>query len=150
MPRGNFPFKRYLTLSYGKGWEMSTTFTPVETLELFCRFCGKITPCQLDRSIAENGRTIDRTATFEYYCTKCFKTACFCGNDLLEQIKVKPDKKQLPREYSPMEHYYIGERIFHKKFKTIGLVVGKESGIPSTIIVLFEKGGIKKLIQDVK
>ena len=49
-----------------------------------------------------------------------------------------------------MEHYYIGERIFHKKFKSTGLVVSKESGVPSTIIVLFEKGGMKKLIQDMK
>ena len=129
---------------------MSTTFTPVESLELYCRFCGKITPCQLDRSIAENGRTIDRSATFEYYCSKCFKTVCFCGNDLLEQSKEKPDSKTPPREYSPMEHYYIGEKIFHKKFKSTGLVVCKEPGMPSCIIVQFEKGGMKKLIQDMK
>ena len=129
---------------------MSTLFSPVESLELFCRFCSKITPCQLDRSIAENGRTIDRSATFEYYCTKCFKTACYCGNDLLEQPKTKPDKKQLPRDYSPAEHCFIGEKIFHKKFKSAGLVVGKEPGVPSRIIILFEKGGIKKLVQDMK
>jgi hypothetical protein len=129
---------------------MSTAFTPIESLELYCRFCGKVTPCQLDRSIAENGRTIDRTATFEYYCTKCFKTACFSGNDLLEQTKAKPDKKPQPREYSPMDHYCIGEKIFHKKFKSLGLVVCKEPGVPSSIVVLFEKGGMKKLIENIK
>jgi hypothetical protein len=129
---------------------MSTTFTPVESLELYCRFCGKIMPCQLDRSIAGNGRTIDRSATFEYYCAKCFKTACYCGNDLIELTKTKPDKKQPPRDYTPAEHYYIGERIFHKKFKATGLIVGKESGMPSRITVMFEKGGMKKLVQDMK
>lgn len=129
---------------------MSITFIPVESLELFCRFCGKITPCQLDRSIAENGRTIDRTATFEYYCSKCFKTACFSGNDLLEQAKTKPDKKPQPRDYDPLLHYYIGERIFHKKFKESGLVVGRNSGTPSIILVDFPKAGLKKLVQDMK
>lgn len=126
---------------------MSVTFTPAENLELYCRFCEKITPCQLDRSIAENGRSIDRNSTFEYYCTKCFKTACFSGNDLLEQMKLTPEQPML-REYTPKEHFYIGERISHKKFKEAGLVVSKDSGVPSTILVSFNKAGLKKLVQD--
>jgi hypothetical protein len=129
---------------------MSTTFTPVESLEIFCRFCGKITQCQLDRSIAHNGRTIDRSATFEYYCPKCFKTACYSGHDLLEQGKGKPDKKAQPREYTPLEHYCIGEKVFHKKFKETGLVVGKEPGTPSRISIQFPKAGLRKLIQDMQ
>jgi hypothetical protein len=126
---------------------MSVTFIPVETLELFCRFCEKVTTGQLDRSIAGNGRTIDRNSTFEYYCTKCFKTACFSGNDLLEQLKTAATNKQ-PREYTPHEHYYIGERIYHKKFKESGLIVNKDSGTPSRLLVLFNKAGLKKLVQD--
>jgi hypothetical protein len=133
---------------------MSVLFTPVETLELFCRFCEKITTCQLDRSIAGNGRTIDKNSTFEYYCTKCFKTACFSGNDLLEQLKPAPGNKQQsgsklqPREYTPHEHYFIGERISHKKFKETGLVVSKDNGTPSRLLVLFNKAGLKKFVQD--
>ena len=126
---------------------MSVMFIPVETLELFCRFCEKVTTGQLDRSIAGNGRTIDRNSTFEYYCTKCFKTACFSGNDLLEQLKTAATNKQ-PREYAPQEHYYIGERIYHKKFKEAGLIVNKDSGTPSRLLVLFNKAGLKKLVQD--
>jgi hypothetical protein len=132
---------------------MSIQFTPVETLELFCRFCDKVTTCQLDRSIAGNGRTIDRNSTFEYYCTKCFKTACFSGNDLLEQTKPAPGKKQpltarqQPREYTPHERYCIGERITHKKFRETGLVVNKEEGTPCRILVLFQKSGLKKLVE---
>ncbi|MBN1130226.1 MAG: hypothetical protein JXA71_14635 [Chitinispirillaceae bacterium] len=132
---------------------MSIQFTPVETLELFCRFCEKVTPCQLDRSIAGNGRTIDRNSTFEYYCTKCFKTACFSGNDLLELVKPVPGVKQpapgkqQPREYAQHENYFIGERIFHKKFRETGLVVNKEHGTPRRILVLFQKAGLKKLVE---
>lgn len=128
---------------------MSVVFTPVETLELYCRFCEKVTPCQLDRSIAGNGRTIDRNSTFEYYCTKCFKTACFSGNDLPELPKEKQKSdKETPREYTPAEHYYIGEHIAHKKFKETGLVVSKDPGTPSRILVQFAKAGLKKLVQD--
>jgi hypothetical protein len=127
---------------------MSVTFTPVETLEIFCRFCGKVTTCQLDRSIAGNGRTIDKNSTFEYYCSKCFKTSCYSGNDLLEQPKSPPSGKTQPREYTPYDHYFIGERIFHKKFKEAGLVVSKDNGTPSRILVLFGKAGLKKLVQD--
>lgn len=132
---------------------MSVQFTPVDTLELFCRFCEKVTTCQLDRSIAGNGRTIDRNSTFEYYCTKCFKTVCFSGNDLLEQIKSvagaksQPAAKQQLREYSPHERYWIGERIYHKKFKENGVVVNKENGTPRRILLLFNKSGLKKLVE---
>ena len=132
---------------------MSVQFIPVETLELFCRFCEKVTTCQLDRSIAGNGRTIDRNSTFEYYCTKCFKTVCFSGNDLLEQAKPvaggkQPSSgKQQPREYNPHERYLIGERVSHKKFKETGLVVNKENGTPRRILVQFHKSGLKKLVE---
>ncbi|NLP01373.1 MAG: hypothetical protein GX089_02680 [Fibrobacter sp.] len=125
---------------------MASIFTPIEELELFCRFCEKITPAQLDRSIAENGRTLDRNSTFEYYCTKCNKTMCYSGKDLAEQKKPE-DETAIPT-YSPTGHFLIGETIQHKKFKK-GIVVGKDHGAPSKIIVNFEKSGLKKLVQDV-
>jgi hypothetical protein len=125
----------------------AVVFVPIETVELFCRFCGKVTTGQLDRSIAGNGRTIDKNSTFEYYCTKCFKTACFSGNDLLEQSKSKTGK-ETPREYSPQDHFFIGERIFHKKLKETGLVVSKDSGAHSRILVQFAKAGLRKFVQD--
>jgi hypothetical protein len=158
MPCGNFLntafcFRRILYvlrvafLNARKG--SMTTFAPVEELPLFCRFCNKILPAQLDRSIAKNGRTVDRNSTFEYYCTKCFKTACFTGNDLVEQ----PPENSTPspsqsRDYSPHEHYLIGETIRHKAFRQTGIIVGKDTGSPSRILVNFPKGGIKKLVQD--
>ena len=125
---------------------MSVSFIPAEILEVFCRFCGKITTNQLERSIAGNGRTIDKNATFEYYCTKCFKTACFSGNDLLEQAKV--NGKERPGLFTH-DHFLIGERLFHKKFKEAGLVVNKDSGTTSSVLVSFEKAGLKKLVQDI-
>jgi hypothetical protein len=128
---------------------MSSSFLPVEDLQIFCRFCDKITPVQLDRSIAENGRTVDRNSTFEYLCVKCYKTICFSGNDLLEQTK--PDvHKETPRAYDPKEHYYIGETISHKKWNDTGLIIGIDRGTPNRIFVNFEKSGLKKLIEDMK
>jgi hypothetical protein len=127
---------------------MSSAFTPVDDLEIFCRFCNKTNPAQLDRSIAENGRTVDRNSTFEYLCSKCFKTFCFSGRDLLEGQKAA---EQSSRDYAPREHFYIGEKIFHKKWKESGIVVGKEKGTSGmTILVNFEKSGLKKLIEDLQ
>lgn len=125
---------------------MSSPFTPVEELEVFCRFCEKITSAQLDRSIAENGRTVDRGSTFEYLCGKCLKTFCYCGNDLLEQQK--DDSENTVRKYSPKDHFLIGETVQHAKWKDKGKVVGKEKGSPPKILVNFEKHGLKRLIED--
>lgn len=126
---------------------MSTNFTPVDEFENYCRFCEKIATAQLDRSIAENGKTVTRNSTFEYYCTKCMKTFCFCGTDLLEQEKLTQNGKP-PRDYTPREHFFIGETIHHKQFKESGVVVGKDNGTPSKILVNFPKIGLRKLIQD--
>lgn len=128
---------------------MSSSFTPVDDLEIFCRFCNKITPVQLDRSIAENGRTVDRNSTFEYLCSKCFKTFCFSGRDILEQTKPDTSEPQI-HEYAPRDHFFIGEKVFHKKWKESGVVVGKEKGSPGTIMVNFERSGVKKLIEDLQ
>lgn len=127
---------------------MSSSFLPVEDLHIYCRFCDKVTSVQLDRSIAEAGRTVDRNSTFEYLCVKCYKTVCFSGNDLLEAKKTDTEKDT--RSYSPKEHYYIGETIYHKKWQDTGVVVGIDHGTPNRIHVQFEKNGLKKLIEDLE
>lgn len=126
---------------------MSSPFIPIEDLEIYCRFCNKITRAQLDRSIAENGRIVDRNSTFEYLCVKCLKTFCFSGKDLLEQRRSDAPEEP-PHEYSPGDHFFIGERVSHKKWKDTGIVVGKDKGAPGSILVNFEKMGLKKLIED--
>jgi hypothetical protein len=125
----------------------SEVFSPVEGIDIYCRFCQKILPAQLDRSIAGNGRTVDKDATFEYSCSKCGKTFCFSGNDLKENKE--EDKTAEHREYNPKNHYVIGETIIHKKFKETGLIVGKDNGSPTRILVKFEKSGLKKLVEDI-
>jgi len=124
-----------------------SSFNPIQELDLFCRFCDKVTSAQLDRSIAENGRTVDRNSIFEFYCTKCMKTFCFNGSDLLESSK-NNEEKPVYRLYNPHERYFIGERIQHKGFKEYGYVVGKDNGKPERILVNFEKSGLRKLIQN--
>jgi hypothetical protein len=126
----------------------SESFSPIEEVEIFCRFCQKTLPAQLDRSIAGNGRTVDKDGTFEYSCSKCGKSFCYSGNDLAEK-KESPDPTLEPRDYAPKNHYFIGETIVHKKFKENGLVVGKDRGTPTRILVKFEKSGLKKLVEDI-
>jgi hypothetical protein len=126
----------------------ATPFTPVDELNIFCRFCQKTYPAQLDRSIAGNGRVVDKESTFEYFCTKCRKTFCFSGKDLVAQVDAEKEAVD-PREYISKEHYLIGEKIHHKKFKDVGFVVGKDRGVPARILVQFEKSGLKKLVEDI-
>lgn len=128
---------------------MSTTrFSPAEELELFCRFCEKILPAQLDRSIAENGKVVDKSSVFEYYCTKCFKTTVFNGEDLIDDVSFKSIDNDNLRTYTPRDHYLIGEKLFHSAFKETGTIVGKENSIPVKIMVNFKRNGLKKLVMD--
>ena len=126
----------------------SASFAPVDELNAYCRFCQKILPAHLDRSIAGNGRLLDKESTFENFCTKCRKTFCYTGKDLLPlEDASKTDSE--PRDYIPKNHYVIGEVIAHKKFKENGLIVGKDHGAPTKILVKFEKSGLKKLVEDI-
>ncbi len=125
---------------------MASSFTPVEDLNLFCRFCKKVVPFQLERSIAGSGRTVDRNSTFEYVCSKCHKTTCVSGQDLVEAEKPEADE---PRGYAADEQYCIGEVISHDSFGDTGTVVGKDLGSPSRIMVQFEKTGFKKLVEGI-
>jgi hypothetical protein len=126
----------------------SVSFAPVVDLNAYCRFCQKILPAHLDRSIAGNGRLLDKESTFEYFCTKCRKTFCYAGKDLLPSEDVSKTDSE-PRDYVPKNHYVVGEKITHKKFKETGLVVGKDRGVPARILVQFEKSGLKKLVEDI-
>ena len=113
---------------------MSANFAPPAGIEVFCRFCQKVHPAQLDRSIALNGRTVDKTATFEYSCSKCQKSFCISGNNLREAATGEATE---PRAYSPSECFGIGDLIHHKKMDDTGTVVGKDPGNPARIIVQF-------------
>jgi hypothetical protein len=127
----------------------AASFTPVAELELFCRSCNKVMPCQLERSIAGSGRTVDKQSTFEYFCTKCHHTACYTGEDLLESTDESAEQENEHRDYSAKEHYLVGEKIKHPSFEETGVIVGKNAGSPSTILVQFEKSGLKKLVEEV-
>lgn len=123
------------------------TFTPSASIDVYCRFCKKVLPAQLDRSIAASGKTVDRGSTFEYFCTKCQRSFCFAGTDLIPG-KAEGEDGDEPRDYSPDLHFLVGEVIYHKKFEETGAVVSKEIGSPSCIMVNFEKSGMKKLVEN--
>ncbi|MFW5775196.1 MAG: hypothetical protein ACOCW2_02805 [Chitinivibrionales bacterium] len=125
---------------------MSSAFSPIEAVNMYCRFCKKVVPFDLERSIAGSGRTVDRDSTFEYCCSKCHKTSCFSGQDLLPAEEAEENNTN-PHGYSAAETYLIGETINHETFADQGTVVGKDSGSPSKIFVQFEKEGLKKLVE---
>ena len=124
----------------------SLPFAPPSEMDLYCRFCDKTGPAHLDRSIADSGKTVNRNSTFEYSCLKCDRTRCFSGTNLIEAASGAPPEKTV-REYHPKESYLLGEKIFHKKFKDTGMVVGKDVGDIQRILVQFDKNGLKKLIE---
>ncbi len=127
---------------------MAKAFRPKEQLAIYCRFCSKVTLAHLNRSIADNGRTLSRNGVFEFCCAKCLKTFCFSGQDLLEEAEGTEVEQQEPVTYSSGGHYYIGQVIYHEAYQDTGLVVGKEASHTPVIIVQFEKEGLKKLIED--
>jgi len=127
---------------------MAENFRPIQTIDVNCRFCKRIQPAQLDRSIAANGKTVSRESSFEYLCTKCKRSFCFTGTDLAEYVETQQDQASEARDYNPRMHCLLGDIVYHKKFKESGAVVNKESGSPSCILVNFEKTGIKKLVED--
>lgn len=127
---------------------MPNSFTPPEQLDMYCRFCKKVLPAQLERSIAGSGRTVDKESTFEYFCTKCHRTSCYLGKDLQGAEDVEQANDGV-REYAAKEHFLVGEVIKHTSFKDQGTVVGKDLGSPSRILVQFEKKGLRKLVEDI-
>ena len=131
---------------------MADSFKPASELQIFCRFCKATLPAQLERSIAGSGRSIDKESTFEYTCPKCQKSHYFFGKDILEESEVDEEKSQdtdlEPREYKTTEHFLIGEKITHPSYKTVGIIVGKNPGNPSRLLVKFEKT-ITPLVEDI-
>lgn len=130
---------------------MAETFTPAEILQIYCRFCKKTLPAQLERSIAGSGRVVDKGATFEYICSKCHRPHCYYGKDIIEEkILTEPNDIKIsePRKYKISEHFLIGEKISHPSFDTIGMVVGKDPGNPTKLLVKFEKT-ITTLVEDI-
>jgi len=95
-------------------------FTPVDELVIFCRFCQKTYPAQLDRSIAGNGRVVDKESTFEYFCTKCRKTFCFSGKDLVAQADAAKEAVD-PRNIYPRNIISSARKSITKNSRTSGL-----------------------------
>jgi hypothetical protein len=130
---------------------MAETFTPAETLLIYCRFCKKTVPAQLERSIAGSGRVVDKDSTFEYICSRCHRPHCFMGKDIvplseLESEGESPESE--PREYKITDHFLVGEKITHPSYECVGTIVGKDPGSPNRLLVKFEKT-IATLVEDV-
>ena len=133
---------------------MASNFVPPSELDIYCRFCKKVMPAILERSIADNGRIIKEDSTFEYSCTKCHRTHCYKGSDIdnlfvADTDEVNVETETVVKEYSINEHYHIGDKISHSSHDEEGTVVGKEPGSPTKINVLFGKK-ITTLVEDIQ
>ncbi|MBN1983676.1 MAG: hypothetical protein JW795_19230 [Chitinivibrionales bacterium] len=122
---------------------MAQHFTPPTQLQLYCRFCKKTVFAPLERCIAGSGKELDKESTFEYVCTHCRRPHCYYGRDILEECAMNLVNGQsttaLPRTYKISERFLVGEKIIHPSYKSIGIVVGKHPGMPTKLIVKFEK-----------
>lgn len=130
---------------------MAETFSPAEVLQIYCRFCKKTLPAQLERSIAGSGRVLDKNSTYEYICSRCHRPHCFFGKDIIQNQNTDEEEESPelePREYKVSEHFHVGEKITHPSYETVGTIVGKFPGNPNRLLVKFEKT-IASLVEDV-
>ena len=122
---------------------MALLFIAPPQLQLYCRFCKKTVSATLERSIAESGKDVDRESTFEYVCSSCRRPDCYYGKDLVEAPQpTSPESiapPYNPRPYNITQRFLVGEKIIHPSYKSIGIVVGKYPGVPTRLIVKFEK-----------
>lgn len=130
---------------------MAEPFTPADELQIYCRFCKKTLPAQLERSIAGSGRVVDKNSTFEYICSRCHRPHCFFGKDIIQVLKEDSEKETPelePREYKISEHFLVGEKITHPSYECVGTIVGKEPGNPNRLLVKFEKA-LASFVEDI-
>ncbi len=112
---------------------------------LYCRYCRKVVPAEFDRVITAEKADIDINSLFDYLCTNCNHVHTFSGIDIIAEPHSEPI-----RDYAINKRFLIGEKLSHPSFEIPGLIVGKEPGRPSSIIVSFasRKGSIKKFVEN--
>ena len=115
---------------------MSNEFVPPRHLKLYCRFCKKTVDTVLQRGVSLTGTAVNRDSTFEYICTRCNRPHCYHGSDI---ISIQEALESDTRSYSISDRFLIGEEIIHPRFVSAGLVIGKETGSQSKLIVKFGK-----------
>jgi DNA-directed RNA polymerase subunit RPC12/RpoP len=114
--------------------------------EHFCSYCNKTTKMELGGEM--NG--LENRSWFR--CTRCHHTT-------LIELKPQADTKVGARidattatTYTPLQSFKIGEAIFHAEWNDLGKVVQKTktSDGSQAILVSFEKGGQRRLIENLK
>ncbi len=115
--------------------------------EVRCKTCDKLVKAEF-KAVYE----LDGTKNW-YKCPKCKQTMLavpFQANSIMDN-RVEGDGVEVI-EYSPITTFRLGDEIYHKGFDSRGVVTGKEvttSGL-STIVVEFDKLGMRKLVESVK
>jgi hypothetical protein len=92
-------------------------------------------------------------------CTRCRHSSLLN----IDELKLQESKRKKPEDisgisvdkctqYSPDKTYSVGEAIYHKIWQEVGKVTAKAriSNGGQAIVVLFEKSGERKLVENLK
>lgn len=117
----------------------------------FCAYCHKETKMELVGGMnAEGGGSDDSRMWFR--CSRCKHSALIerspgsKGKSALDKL----DRKQAT-EYAASKVFSVGQTIYHTEWDDLGRVTSKikTSGGVQAITVSFEKGGERKLIENI-
>jgi hypothetical protein len=114
--------------------------------ERFCGYCNKATRMEFV------GEMEGRQDKVWFRCTRCHHTSLLelimggagADNGKLDAATATP--------YNPLSTFKIGEAIFHTEWNDVGKVMSKTktSDGSGSILVSFEKGGQRRLIENLK
>jgi len=119
-----------------------------KNIEAYCGFCNAVKKMELA------GETSDGDSSKRWAkCKSCKQKTVIDLNDLQKETKLTIQNIVVDgcKEYSPKEHYAVGETIFHRAFNDHGIILGKEtsSNGKGLIIVEFQNSGKKKLLETI-
>jgi len=121
-----------------------------KNIDAYCNFCNAVTKMELAGETAEGIDTSKRWAK----CKKCKQKTIIDLDDLKREIKptIQNLRTDESEDYSPMKQYRVGQTIWHQKFNDHGVIIGKEtsSGGKGLVVVEFQNGGKKKLIETIQ
>ena len=114
--------------------------------ERFCSYCNKTTKMELGGEMAG----LENRAWFR--CTRCHHTTLILLKPQTDQAAAATLDATTATTYSPLQSFKIGESIFHTEWNDVGKVLQKmkTSDGSQAILVSFEKGGQRRLIENLK
>ncbi|HTP80187.1 MAG TPA: hypothetical protein VMM57_07270 [Bacteroidota bacterium] len=119
-----------------------------------CAYCHKQTKMELVGGMQQAEGQDPSSQKLWYRCTRCKHSALIDTSAALQDKKnaaAKIDRNTCV-EYAKEREFAVGQAIYHADLDDMGRVIRKDktSSGRHSIIVSFEKGGEKKLLENVK